>query len=558
MGSFNLNNYKYCIELFGYDFMVDDQFRVFLIEVNNNPCICTPGDVLEDMLPRLLEDVMKIGLDPLFPASGDCLNKGRPKVSVTNFVLLHSSSCKATMEMREKQRQDAREARRQEMKAASSPHPNASSPHKPKVPLLKPNNVSTRSSQMLAVDEQLTSPVEPQAEEIIPPHEEDDEVYSDEEKQSDSSAVMDAEDTSNTSRSGGESEMGQDAYIEHTPAGTETIELVCSDKKSPQPSPQLQQQSLPHSQQQIPPAVEQTRSPQVLLHRRVTGAPAERWSELWKTDPSPTFHADKEAVKNAMSQTFNGRLRQKEAWSSRMASQKSSGAQLSRMDLSAGCAFLDSTGSNVVSDLTVSPLRHQVELQSLQHRHFKGKSVGAARRSRHEASQATAGLSQSQLRSPTHPVRSHLPGIGSPPGSQRLSPNTNESMSTPQRMVREAACEAEDVARQLRDAGMINEAAQLERLRVELLQPGADLTAKKNEARSLAERLRTQARERQAGSLRSTDLLMQRNNASKTRRDMFQLHIDAKSEGNRRAASGAQLPAVMGTCALSPTVVNIG
>ena len=37
-----------------------------------------------------------------------------------------------------------------------------------------------------------------------------------------------------------------------------------------------------------------------------------------------------------------------------------------------------------------------------------------------------------------------------------------------------------------------NEAAQLERLRVELLQPGTDLTAKKNEARLLAERLRTQ------------------------------------------------------------------
>ena len=37
-----------------------------------------------------------------------------------------------------------------------------------------------------------------------------------------------------------------------------------------------------------------------------------------------------------------------------------------------------------------------------------------------------------------------------------------------------------------------NEAAQLERLRVELLQPGTDLTAKKNEARLLAERLRNQ------------------------------------------------------------------
>jgi len=28
-------------ELFGYDFMIDQEFKVYLIEVNTNPCILT-------------------------------------------------------------------------------------------------------------------------------------------------------------------------------------------------------------------------------------------------------------------------------------------------------------------------------------------------------------------------------------------------------------------------------------------------------------------------------------------------------------------------------------
>ena len=34
-----LNPYKrkFCFELFGYDFLIDEDFRVWLIEVNTNP-----------------------------------------------------------------------------------------------------------------------------------------------------------------------------------------------------------------------------------------------------------------------------------------------------------------------------------------------------------------------------------------------------------------------------------------------------------------------------------------------------------------------------------------
>ena len=35
----NKNDRKYSFEIFGYDFIVDEKFNVWLIEINTNPCI---------------------------------------------------------------------------------------------------------------------------------------------------------------------------------------------------------------------------------------------------------------------------------------------------------------------------------------------------------------------------------------------------------------------------------------------------------------------------------------------------------------------------------------
>ena len=33
-------------EIYGYDFMIDEEFKVYLIEVNTNPCLETPCPLL--------------------------------------------------------------------------------------------------------------------------------------------------------------------------------------------------------------------------------------------------------------------------------------------------------------------------------------------------------------------------------------------------------------------------------------------------------------------------------------------------------------------------------
>lgn len=45
---------KYCFEVFGYDFLIDQELNVWIIEVNTNPCIEESSDILKVYLPRML------------------------------------------------------------------------------------------------------------------------------------------------------------------------------------------------------------------------------------------------------------------------------------------------------------------------------------------------------------------------------------------------------------------------------------------------------------------------------------------------------------------------
>lgn len=63
--SMNANNRENSFELFGFDFLLDEDFRIWLIEVNTNPFLGTPNEFMKGLVPRLIEDMLKIVLDPV-------------------------------------------------------------------------------------------------------------------------------------------------------------------------------------------------------------------------------------------------------------------------------------------------------------------------------------------------------------------------------------------------------------------------------------------------------------------------------------------------------------
>jgi tubulin monoglycylase TTLL3/8 len=55
-------------EVFGLDFMLDEDFKVYLIECNTNPALdTTSSPLLNRLIPNMIEDSLRIAVDPLFP-----------------------------------------------------------------------------------------------------------------------------------------------------------------------------------------------------------------------------------------------------------------------------------------------------------------------------------------------------------------------------------------------------------------------------------------------------------------------------------------------------------
>ena len=54
-------------EIFGYDFMLDEDFKIYMIEINTNPCLELPCPLLSSLIPHMIDNSFWIALDPLFP-----------------------------------------------------------------------------------------------------------------------------------------------------------------------------------------------------------------------------------------------------------------------------------------------------------------------------------------------------------------------------------------------------------------------------------------------------------------------------------------------------------
>jgi len=49
--------------------MVDENFKMYLIEVNNSPSLDMPCKLLKRLIPTMIDDMLKLTLDDLFPPS---------------------------------------------------------------------------------------------------------------------------------------------------------------------------------------------------------------------------------------------------------------------------------------------------------------------------------------------------------------------------------------------------------------------------------------------------------------------------------------------------------
>lgn len=57
---------KYTFELLGYDFIMDDLLNTILIEVNTNPCLEESNNLLSNLIPRMIDDMLNVVSDPIF------------------------------------------------------------------------------------------------------------------------------------------------------------------------------------------------------------------------------------------------------------------------------------------------------------------------------------------------------------------------------------------------------------------------------------------------------------------------------------------------------------
>ena len=66
----NLMKRKNCFEIFGYDFIIDENFQPFLLEINTNPGFEFSSPLIKMLLPRLIDDAFKLTIDRDFNSNG--------------------------------------------------------------------------------------------------------------------------------------------------------------------------------------------------------------------------------------------------------------------------------------------------------------------------------------------------------------------------------------------------------------------------------------------------------------------------------------------------------
>lgn len=76
-----MNNF----EVFGLDFMIDRNFKPWLIEINTNPCLDCSCPLLDRIIPYMVEQSLKLSLDLVYPPPCHYPNTSKHNAPLVNL-----------------------------------------------------------------------------------------------------------------------------------------------------------------------------------------------------------------------------------------------------------------------------------------------------------------------------------------------------------------------------------------------------------------------------------------------------------------------------------------
>lgn len=114
-------------DLIGCDFLIDDNFKVWLLEMNSNPALHTNCEVLKEVVPRVVVETLDLALETFQKSL--CGQRMLPLLAQRRFVLLHNGETDVWPRLglpRHLPRQPAPHADRPGARRPGAPH---SAPH---------------------------------------------------------------------------------------------------------------------------------------------------------------------------------------------------------------------------------------------------------------------------------------------------------------------------------------------------------------------------------------------------------------------------------------------
>ena len=58
-------------QIFGYDFIVDKDYNPWILEINDNPGLEISSELISHLIPRMIDDALRLTIDKVFPTEYD-------------------------------------------------------------------------------------------------------------------------------------------------------------------------------------------------------------------------------------------------------------------------------------------------------------------------------------------------------------------------------------------------------------------------------------------------------------------------------------------------------